>query len=377
MSNKKLQRFNKILPNDFNWNIYIEINKDLKNMNELQAKSHYLIYGIKENRSYNINDSVNDLIKNNTIELIKKKLYLYDDSYVKSTEHRGGWKSIIDTLRTTILSSDNSLPYLVDLPARTFISENKILTRDFFMIIHETVDVLYNIGYQQTVSSVINNINFKESLKYCKGIITFSYYVQEYILKYDLKIPIFVVKHPTETKDIKLFDLNYFNNNIDKKIVLLGSQLRSTVNIYLLKTTKKKIYLPGTVKYKEEIINTMIKELQHHNISYDKNNLQVTYFDIFEEYDNFIITNIIIIDLIDANANNSIVECIVRNLPFFVNKLPAVTEYLGNDYPMYFTSIEYLESIINDVPKRYFRSMFFLKLLIDFIKPLYFEKNSN
>jgi hypothetical protein len=40
------------LPDDFNWKIYTEINKDLPHMNDNQAKLHFEIYGYKENRKY-------------------------------------------------------------------------------------------------------------------------------------------------------------------------------------------------------------------------------------------------------------------------------------------------------------------------------------
>ena len=36
------------------------------------------------------------------------------------------------------------------------------------------------------------------------------------------------------------------------------------------------------------------------------------------------------------------------NIPFFVNKLDAVIEYIGPDYPMYFSSLKEIEIIINN-----------------------------
>jgi hypothetical protein len=41
----------------------------------------------------------------------------------------------------------------------------------------------------------------------------------------------------------------------------------------------------------------------------------------------------------DATANNTVVECIVRHTPILVNPLPAVVEYLGTEYPFYFDSL--------------------------------------
>jgi hypothetical protein len=56
------------------------------------------------------------------------------------------------------------------------------------------------------------------------------------------------------------------------------------------------------------------------------------------DYDELLTENIIFINLVDASAVNTIIECKVRNTPIIVNKHPAVVEILGEDYPLYFTS---------------------------------------
>lgn len=43
---------NKILPLDFNWEIYTQLNKDLSHLDKKKAEKHYLRYGHKENRVY-------------------------------------------------------------------------------------------------------------------------------------------------------------------------------------------------------------------------------------------------------------------------------------------------------------------------------------
>jgi len=56
------------------------------------------------------------------------------------------------------------------------------------------------------------------------------------------------------------------------------------------------------------------------------------------QYDDLLSKNIVFINLVDASAVNTLVECIVRNTPIFVNKHPAVVELLGSDYPLYYQS---------------------------------------
>jgi hypothetical protein len=45
-----------ILPKDFEWETYIAINDDLQQYNEFEAKTHYLTYGINENRIYRVEE---------------------------------------------------------------------------------------------------------------------------------------------------------------------------------------------------------------------------------------------------------------------------------------------------------------------------------
>ena len=42
----------------------------------------------------------------------------------------------------------------------------------------------------------------------------------------------------------------------------------------------------------------------------------------------------------DSSANNAIIECIARATPILVNPIAAVVEYLGEEYPFYFNSLE-------------------------------------
>ena len=68
------------------------------------------------------------------------------------------------------------------------------------------------------------------------------------------------------------------------------------------------------------------------------NNMQFIDFLENNDYDNLLSENVVYINLVDASAVNTIIECIVRSTPIIVNKHPAVVELLGETYPLYFTS---------------------------------------
>lgn len=53
------------------------------------------------------------------------------------------------------------------------------------------------------------------------------------------------------------------------------------------------------------------------------------------DYDTLITRNIVYINLVDASAVNTVIECIIRYTPIIVNKHPAIVELLGEKYPLY------------------------------------------
>ena len=65
------------LPLDFNWETYILVNDDLDITKQDQAVKHYLRYGIIEKREYQINNSLRDKI--NFIKIKKEKNKLPHD----------------------------------------------------------------------------------------------------------------------------------------------------------------------------------------------------------------------------------------------------------------------------------------------------------
>lgn len=63
----------------------------------------------------------------------------------------------------------------------------------------------------------------------------------------------------------------------------------------------------------------------------------VDYIEFLEndDYDKLLTENIIYINVVDASAVNTVIECMARCTPIIVNKCPPVVELLGEDYPLY------------------------------------------
>lgn len=70
------------------------------------------------------------------------------------------------------------------------------------------------------------------------------------------------------------------------------------------------------------------------------------YVDNYSLYDKLLGSNIVFIDLYDSAANNTVLECIIRNTPIIINKTAGVIEYLGENYPLYFDNLEEVNDLL-------------------------------
>jgi hypothetical protein len=66
------------------------------------------------------------------------------------------------------------------------------------------------------------------------------------------------------------------------------------------------------------------------------------------EYDALLTNNLVFLNLIDGSAVNTLIECTVRNTPVFVNHHPAAVEILGTKYPLYYTTPDDINRLLED-----------------------------
>jgi len=139
-------------------------------------------------------------------------------------------------------------------------------------------------------------------------------------------------------------------SNTNKCLIQLGLQDRITTTIYMINSKYKKVWLPG----RDTALHYLKNEAYALNIvpqisaSINSNKVDIKYIENHKEFDTMLQTNIVIIPLFGASANNSILEIIEMNIPAFVTRLPATEEYLGKEYPLFYNNISEVETIIND-----------------------------
>jgi len=284
--------------------------------------------------------------------------YRLIDDYYQSVTHRGGWKSVINNLKNNNIickKEENNSIILVDCCESYFIwNENyEKIERPWVGIVHFCPDLPHFIEGED-LNKLLENERFIQALEYCNCLITLSQYLQDYL---SLKLPnikIITIKHPIETIKSK-FSLEKFLNNKEKCLLQLGFQSRIISTIFRVSTNYKKILLTGRNDFNEnDILNRVKKEVEYlelKDLDLEEKDINMFYFDNFEEFDELLINSIIIIPLWNASANNSILEIIELQVPCFITRLQSTEEYLGKDYPMFYEDVAEISEILKDSEK--------------------------
>ena len=214
--------------------------------------------------------------------------------------------------------------------------------------------------YHDSPQSLFKREAWQESLQYCIGLFCLSDYQAQWISAKTRK-PVSSLLHPTEIPAVQ-FDFNKFAANPQKKIVQLGWWLRQLNAIYQLPIAKEnrlnyqKVRLmpvSGSAAMRQ-ILAIAQKEREIEEISFSKRYLEntVEWSRLSDEaYDTLLSENIAFTMLHDTSANNAVTECIARATPLVINPLPAVVEYLGEDYPLYARSLNEAADKVMDLDR--------------------------
>ena len=252
-------------------------------------------------------------------------------------------------------------------------------TKPWVGFVHHTFDTTFS---SYNCKNLLESSEFKKSLKYCKGIFVLSNYLKNEFIKNGIN-NVYSLVHPT-TVDVIKFKFSNFIKNENKKIVYIGGWLRNTYSYYNVTIPEMHHnYFCGTKIYNIEkaalkgknmnnyypencIQNKLLSALSNTNnhplnitsqnyshgslltlentwnkhfyndIINKINKINIINFLDNDDFDKLLSENIIYINLVDASAVNTLIECIVRNTPILINKIPPVVELLGNDYPLYY-----------------------------------------
>jgi hypothetical protein len=200
-------------------------------------------------------------------------------------------------------------------------------------------DIIYNSEHtNKNLYSKIEKFNLIDNIQY---IYTLSNDHKEYLY---YKCPLLQKKlvsifHPILiTGEEKKFDMLLFNQN--KQIIHIGWWLRNFKAFIDFKQPKeysKTILVKKGFEGEWNIFSGRHK-MDHITILKELNNL---------DYEKLFINSCLFLHLEDTTANNVILEAIKFNTPIIVNRLPAIEEYLGASYPLFYNNNDDLKKMQN------------------------------
>jgi len=364
-------------------------------------KNNIIFYESAKNIiSLNINMNPNSIIN------IK---FISQDDY--NGLHRSGWSYVINSLNkyhdSNKIICDLYLDRTFHWKCEDFHKLNIIpYTKPWIGFIHHTLE---NKHSENNTINLFNNPYFITSLMNCNALYVLSVSLKEKVMelikqvtlnnKYILSIPVYSLTHPTEiVSNDKLFTMDKFISNNCRYIIQIGAWMRNLNSINILDINVNNINNINNLKLTKTVLKG--KEMESYYTGFDKSRAQteerlkplnlefisetsikdsqterreleetidsfvmcrdkntkavklnddikvITYLENYN-YDLLLMQNIVFINLIDASAVNTIIECIVRNTPIFVNRLPATEEALGVSYPLFYNEISEVTNMLN------------------------------
>jgi len=210
---------------------------------------------------------------------------------------------------------------------------------------------------QESPRTILAKSVWRASLPACLGLFTLSAYAADWLRAATGK-PVSALPHPTETPALT-FDWERFQANPHKRVIQVGWWLRRLSAIDRLPIPQENPLGLGKLRLMPRFFDGAgdylgglhAAECQRDGAPDPAHgaNTEVRQHVPDAEFDRLLAENIGFVSLYDASANNAVVECLVRATPLLVNPLPAVREYLGDGYPLYYADLAEASALAQDL----------------------------
>jgi hypothetical protein len=163
-----------------------------------------------------------------------------------------------------------------------------------------------------------------ESLAHCRGLWTMSEYARRYLRAWNVGVPVGRIPYACPPPSLR-FDMDRLRDARPRRLVLAGHHLRRYRDFYDLEVPGYERIALAPARMPPELERLAAR-----------GGVRIVPRVSDDEYDRLLATSVLFLQLADASAVSTLVECIVRGTPILVNPLPAVVEYLGEGYPLYY-----------------------------------------
>lgn len=276
---------------------------------------------------------------------------LIDLATVGDGEHRSGWPYCMGSLQP-LLKPDAPV-LLDDFCERTFLYDKKwhdeyIHTDPWIATFHHPPDMPSWYFPALHLQNLRKNQRWLASEPNLRMIISMGGNLTKWCQKEWPKIPTVTIRHPTG-RPMVYWSPERFRANRKKRVVQIGWFLRNTCAIYHASVPKwlKKTHLCqklNWVEYAHWLCKKTYAQLHPERTDTGETEPMAQLADA--QYDLLLAENVVLIEVVSAVANNTVVECMARHTPICINRHPGPEYYLGKDYPLFYDHFSDIEELL-------------------------------
>jgi len=282
--------------------------------------------------------------------------------------HRSGWPYVVNHLYP--LHSESGILF-DDFVEQNFcyVDKPEIYTEPWVGVFHHPPNMPYFGNRPEKFEVFTKTKEFQESIKMLKLAITLTEFHAVELRKI-VDCPVIVIAHPAK-QGFPEWSEEEWEANPRKELIQIGFYLRNTqlINqIPIIKNVRKiRLWID---RFWINAYDSRVKK--YWNAESTRKNygeFRDRYFVTPRNFDKMLSKNVVVMEFFTCSATNGLLDCLVRNTPLIVNRHPAVVEYLGEDYPLYFDNPEEIPGLVEQAVEghRYMKNM-----NKEFLKPINF-----
>lgn len=237
--------------------------------------------------------------------------------------HNGGWRWIVELLTEHLHDPEGTR-------CVTAVEEEML----FHGPIHEPwVGFTHQITPDSEYPGLMTA--FRASLPHCRGLWVLSDYVRRALRELGVTVPIGLVRYATPAPRTH-WTCEAMRAG-PREVHFIGTFLRNYQSFYDLEAGDRRKILFAPQGYDPRALEIA-----------DNGTVEVRERVDSVTYESTLARSVVFLNLLDAYANTTVVECLARATPLIVNRLTGVEEYLGADYPLFYDTLDEAAALLRD-----------------------------
>ncbi|ETW23523.1 glycosyltransferase [Mycobacterium gastri] len=176
---------------------------------------------------------------------------------------------------------------------------------------------------------------WRASLPHCRGLWVLSEYVRSALHNLGITVPIGLVRYPAPTPTT-YWTLEAMRTG-PREVHFIGTFLRNYQSFYDLDAGDRRKILFAPQGFDPQALGIA-----------DNGSVEARDRVDSATYERTLARSIVFLNLVDAFANTTVVECLARATPLIVNRLTGVEEYVGADYPLFYDTLDEAAALLRD-----------------------------